>query len=131
MSVRDQKRKLRDHVFQSEQAERDLEMTLAQLLLQRFLSSIQSTLPPQRATPIADWVYKYKYRHHCCLLLVEPPHAYSHSLCVYLKEISLPLFSPVCGFILLLSFSLLLSSVFVFSFTMIFSCFSIVKTKRS
>lgn len=31
----------------------------------------------------------------------EPKHAYSHSLCVYLKEISLPICSPVCRFILL------------------------------
>lgn len=66
------------------------------------LNSISSdSFPLQTAPSIADWVYKYKYWHHCYLFLIEPQHAYSRSLCVYFKEISFPICSPVCRFILL------------------------------
>lgn len=48
------------------------------------LNSISSdSFPLQTAPSIADWVYKYKYWHHCYLFLIEPQHAYSQSLCVF------------------------------------------------
>lgn len=130
MAARGQNRKRRDPSFHHSKLRGSWiwEKASTQCHVQWLTSTRQAALPPQRA-PAGDLVFKYL--DHWGLFLFKPPHTYSHSIYMHLKEISV--FFYVL-FFLEISFTtplcLLLFSHFVFSFPKIFPCFFIVKHKE-